>query len=96
MLFYLSTLIIFMACSVITIKTVVGYSGFNWVTKIWLSFIILLGWFAPLLLFNLSTVYDLSTTMYNILAYSGYTLFGFMIVFLTLLVLRDGIWYVIY
>ncbi len=96
MLFYLSVLIIFVACSVITIKTVVGYSGFKLATKIWLSFLILLGWFSPLLLFGLSGVYDLNVTVYNVLAYAGYTLFGFMIIFLTLLMLRDIVWYAIY
>ncbi len=96
MLFYLSVLIIFVACSAITIKTVVGYSGFNLTTKIWLAFLVLLGWFSPLLLCGLSGIHELNDNVYNIISYAGYTLFGFMIIFLTLLMLRDIVWYAIY
>lgn len=95
-LFYLSVLIIFVACSIITTKTVVGYSGFKMATKIWLAFLILLGWFSPLLLFGLSGLYELDDRIFNVLAYTGYTMFGFMIIFLTLLMLRDIVWYAIY
>ncbi len=96
MLFYLSMLIIFIACSVIMIKTIAGYSGFKLSVKIWLSFFILLGWFSPLIVYNISCIYEFDTGWFNIIAYIGYSLFGFMILFLTLLMMRDIVWYAIY
>ncbi len=96
MLFYLATLILLLSCATITIKTVVGYNNFRFSVRIWIVFLIVLGWFSPLIISGLSGIYEIGTTWFNVISYFGYTLFGGMLIFLVLLICRDVVWYVIY
>lgn len=96
MLFYLSILIVFIACAAIMTKTVVGYNDFKPATKIWLTFVIVLSWFSPLLLCWAVDCLGLSPLAYNLVSYTGYTLFGLAIIYLVLLLMRDIVWYGIY
>ena len=97
MLFLIASLIIGTACSVITIKTIVGYTDTKLYYKIAFSVIIVLGWFAVPMMHCLNT-YNLipSVKVYSITSQILYMLTGFVFFLFVLIMLRDIIWYSIY
>lgn len=96
MLFFLAVLIITIACSVVTIKTLVGYSDISLTSKFFVALLVSLGWFSPLFIGLIGRSYEFSSPLYVVISYAGYTLLGFLAILLTLLLLRDFVWYVIY
>lgn len=94
MFFYVAVLIIALACSTITIKTLVGYSSIKLVYKLIISLLILAGWFAPVWLAIVRN--NVSNSLYTLLTNIGYTLFGFLFLLFIILMLRDVVWYGIY
>lgn len=95
-MFFIAFLIIAIACSVISIKTLVGYSDMHISKKILISTIIALGWVAPLLVTFLGHTNFLPTKVFALISFGCYTLFGFVFIVFCLLMLRDIIWYAIY
>lgn len=91
-MFYFAVLVVSLACSVITIKTLVGYSDLRLSWKILISGVVIAGWFAPVYIGFLSR-FNLNSFLFNTIAYLGYTLFGFMFLLLVLLLVRDVFWY---
>ena len=49
-MFFIAFLIIAIACSVISIRTLIGYSDFNFIYKLLISFVIVLGWFGSFII----------------------------------------------
>lgn len=96
MYFLIATIIISVACSAITIKTLIGYNNFGWLIKSLLSFLVVLGWVSPILLFWLRKNDYLSGDFFNVVSYTGYYLFGMVFLLFIMLILRDFIWYSIF
>ena len=97
MLFLISSLIIAIACSVITLKTLVGYSDIKCGFKIIIGAVIILGWFAfPLI--RLISKYNLisSPEAYTVVVHSLYGLMGFVFILFALIMIRDVVWYALY
>lgn len=96
MLFYVAALIVALACSTITIKTLVGYSSLKLIHKIIVSSIIIIGWFAPLIIGLFRFLPNLGAGVYDTIYYVSYTLFGFVFLLFVILMLRDVVWYILY
>lgn len=96
MFFIVAFLIISIACSTITIRTLIGYSDIKLSRKIFLSGIILLGWFSSLLVRLLKNSAAVSGSVYNLLYNLSYGLFGFVFILFCFLMIRDLLWYLVY
>ena len=85
-----------MACSVITIKTLVGYSDMKLLYKLMIAAVVLLGWFSfPVIRFLLRTGW-MSDQVFAPFSMLAYTLFGFVFILFSMIILRDIVWYLIY
>lgn len=96
MFFYIGVLIIAASCSLISIRTLVGYSNIKLLYKVLIGIFICFGWFFPVIVNIVKNNISLSPAAYNLLYTAGYTLFGFMFILFTMLMLRDILWYMIY
>ena len=96
MYFFIAAIVVVVACSAITIKTLVGYNDFSLLTKIIISALVLLGWTAPLLVGWIRKNNYLDGLLFNIVSYTGYFLFGLMFILFIMLILRDFAWYLVY
>lgn len=96
MLFFVGFFVISMACSVITIKTLVGYSDMKLFYKLMIVAVVLLGWFSfPVIRFLLRTGW-MSDQVFAPFSMIAYTLFGFVFILFSMIILRDIVWYLIY
>ncbi len=95
-MFIIAFIIIATACSVISVKTLVGYSDMNLVGKLFVAALVIIGWFAPLLISCAQHFDFLPLNLFKVLSFAGYTLFGLIFIIFCLLMLRDIIWYGIY
>ena len=95
-MFFVAYLIIAIACSSITIKTLVGYSDMSFLTKFLISAVIILGWISPLIINAMRHYNGVGAELYSDLYRVGYTLLGFVFILFCLLMIRDLIWYGIY
>lgn len=96
MFFIVAFLIISVACSTITIRTLIGYSDMKRFGKVLLSGIIFLGWFSSIFVRLIKNSGLVSDGVYNFLYITSYTLFGFVFILFCFLILRDVLWYAIY
>lgn len=96
MYFLIAALIILVACSAITIKTLIGYNDLCFFCKASVFILVVLGWSAPFAIEWIRKNSLLDGTIYNIISYVGYYLFGLVFILFILLILRDFIWYFIY
>lgn len=96
MFFIVASLIISVACSTITIRTLIGYSDMKRFGKIILSGVIILGWFSSIFVRLLKNSGLVSDGVYNFLYAASYTLFGFVFILFCFLILRDILWYALY
>lgn len=96
MFFFFAALTIAIACSVITIKTLVGYSDMKPIYKILVSAVIILGWFAFIIMHLVQKFNLLPVGMYAVLAHILYSLMGFVFILFMAILLRDIVWYAIY
>ena len=96
MFFFLAGLIIAIACSAITIRTLVGYTDLNIVYKILVSILILAGWFAFIIVSVIKKNDLLSPGAYAIITNVLYGLMGFVFVLFIFIMMRDIVWYAIY
>ncbi len=96
MFFIIAFLIISVACSAITIKTLIGYSDMKLSRKIALSGLILVGWFSSIFVRLLKNNEALDGTVYNFLYIASNSLLGFVFILFCFLLIRDIFWYLIY
>ena len=96
MFFFFASLIIAIACSAITIKTLVGYSDLRLAYKILISVLIILGWFAVSIMHVLGLLDIRNQGIYVLLFHIIYGLMGFVFVLFIMIMMRDIIWYSIY
>lgn len=95
-MFIIGVLIIAIAASAISIKTLVGYTEMPLLVKILISLVIVFSWFAPLIIATFRN-YDLvSPSVFSYISNIGYFLFGTAFILLILLVFRDFIWFAFY
>jgi hypothetical protein len=94
--FFFAYMIIATACTVITCKTLVGYSARSGLVKTSVSVLIALGWYAPIIMTGLSWHNWLDTAVYAPLFNIIYNLMGFVFILFMLLMLRDALWYLVY
>ena len=96
MLFYLTIIIVGLACSAITIKTLIGYADFKPIYKIIISALIVLGWFSIFIVNFLKSQTFLTDSAYAYISSFLYTLLGFVLILFVVITLRDVVWYLIY
>ena len=75
MYFAIASAIIAIACSAITIKTLVGYSDIRRRYKIIIGILVVLAWFAPLLAGGLRCL-NMESAVYSSAAHILYIMFG--------------------
>lgn len=95
-MFIIGALIIAIAASAISIKTLVGYTEMPLWVKILISLVIVLAWFAPVIISTLRHYELVSPGLFNYISGIGYFLFGTAFILLILLVFRDFIWFAFY
>ena len=96
MFFIVAFLIIASACATITVRTLVGYSGFSLSKKALISAFVFVGWFSSIFVRLLKNSNYVSPEIYNFLHTTSYTLLGFVFLLFCFLMLRDIVWYAIY
>ncbi|MBS4773705.1 MAG: metallophosphoesterase [Proteobacteria bacterium] len=96
MFFIVALLIISVACSTITIRTLVSYSDMKRLGKMMMSGIIIVGWFSPIFVRMFKNAGFMSSGAYDILYTASYTLYGFVFILFCFLILRDILWYAVY
>ena len=76
MFFLVASLILTIACSTITIRTLVAYTDMKFIYKLAISIAIILGWLSPVIVNFFRRQFALQGILYDILTYGGYFLFG--------------------
>lgn len=94
--FYIAAIIIGLACSVITIRTLVSYSDTKLHKKILISIVVLYGWLAPFTVEMVRKYNFFQGDSYAYFSNISYYLFGFCFIVFSLLIIRDLLWYIVY
>ncbi len=96
MFFFFATLVIMLACAVITSKTLVGYVNINAKHKIAIVTTIVVGWFSFFIVKFLYFINFKPVFVLSILENGLFFLLGFLFITFVLLLVRDFLWYIIY
>lgn len=96
MLFYLTIIIIGLACSAITIKTLIGYTDFKPVYKILIGVLVTTGWFGIFIVHALKSQTFFTPNTFASISTALYILLGFVLILLVVLMMRDIVWYMVY
>ena len=96
MLFYVTLIILALACSAITIKTLVGYADIKLRYKLVIGIVIVLGWFGVLIVNALKSTTFISPSVYSAISTVLYSLMGFVFILFIFIVMRDIIWYMLF
>jgi len=94
--FFLAGLIVAVACSIITIRTLVGYTDLKLVYKLIVGTVVVLGWFAFLIVGFIRKYNILNAEAYPIVANGLYYLMGFVFILFIVIMMRDIVWYTIF
>ena len=95
-MFMIGALIIAIAASAISVKTLVGYTEMRSVYKILISLLIVSAWFAPVIVSVIRATAWGNTRFFAYVSDVGYFLFGIVFLLLILLLLRDFLWFFAY
>ena len=95
-MFMIGALIIAIAASAISVKTLVGYTEMRSVYKILISLLIVSAWFAPVIVSVIRAAAWGNTRFFAYVSDVGYFLFGIVFLLLILLLLRDFLWFFAY
>lgn len=96
MFFFFAALIIAIACSAITIKTLVGYTDLKFIWKFLISTVIVAGWFGTLIIQVIRSVDGIPVPVYGVITHFLYNLMGFVFILFIAIMLRDIVWYSLY
>ncbi|MBO5443711.1 MAG: metallophosphoesterase [Alphaproteobacteria bacterium] len=96
MYFIIAGVVIALACTVITVRTLVSYSDIRLPGKLVIGFMVAYGWFAPFIIAGVKKYALLSSEIYNLFAPVSYFLFGTAFLLFSLLLFRDVLWYLLY
>lgn len=88
-------MVVAVSCSAITIKTLVGYTDMRLITKVLISLLVVVSWFAPVLVRGVRDSNLFSNEAFSMISNVGYFLFGLAFILFCVLILRDLLWYVI-
>jgi hypothetical protein len=95
MTFFIMVIVVALACSILSIQTLIGYGSLKLWYKITVALVVILGWFAPLwtnYLRKFPSLERIDPITYN----AGYFLFGFVFILFSMLIVRDIAWYTAY
>ncbi len=95
-MFMIGALIVAIAATAITIKTLVGYIELRLSLKVIVSLIVIFSWFSPVIIGGLRATSLGNTNIFAYISNIGYFLFGAAFILLVLLLFRDFIWFLIY
>lgn len=95
-MFFILASVIGIAASVITIKTLIGYTPMAWYYKVLISLGIVFCWFGHSVLRLFHHNDWLPAQVYNALAFIAYVGLGFGFILLVLLIVRDFSWFATY
>lgn len=95
MYFAIASAIIAIACSAITIKTLVGYSDIRKRYKIIIGILVVLAWFAPLLAGWLRCL-NIENAAFSSASHVLYLMFGAAFILFAMLLFRDVVWFALY
>ena len=95
MYFAIASAIIAIACSAITVKTLVGYSDIRRRYKIIAGILVVFGWFSPLFVGWLRTL-NLEEDVYSVASHLLYLMFGASFILFAMLLFRDVVWFALY
>ncbi len=96
MSFFIAAVIIGLACSVITIRTLVSYSDVKFYKKVIISIAVFYGWLAPMTVGMVRKFSLLQGDAYTYFSNISYYLFGLCFIIFSLLIFRDLFWYIVY
>lgn len=96
MYFIIASAIIAIACSAITIKTLVGYSDIKRKYKYVVAILVVISWTAPTWIRFIGKSGILSAENYALVSEIGYFLFGTAFILFSMLLLRDFAWFALY
>lgn len=96
MLFIFLSVVIGAACSVVSIKTLTGYTPMKKVYKFLIALMIAAGWFAPFIVVFVRRRKWLEPDAFALFSQGAFCLFGICFVLLCLILARDWIWYAVY
>lgn len=96
MYFIIASLLVAVSCSAITIRTLVGYNNLGLGSKLLISFLVIAGWTAPLLIGWIRKNDYLAGSFFSVVSYAAYFLFGLAFILFVMLFLRDFVWYLFY
>ncbi len=96
MFFVIGSLIIAIAASAISIKTLVGYTPMPLRVKILVSLLIILAWLSPITVSSARRYGVLDGEAFNRFSDIGYFLFGTAFILVVVILLRDFIWFGMY
>jgi len=96
MYFAIASAIIAVACSAITIKTLVGYSDIRRSRKIIVGFLVVVGWFAPLLVGLARDSGLFGSEAFAVVSKILYLMFGTVFILFSMLLFRDVVWFALY
>ena len=89
----IGALIIAVAATAITIKTLVGYIELHFSIKLLISLFVILSWFAPAIVGGIRSSSWGDTTAFTYFSAVAYFLFGAAFILLVLLLFRDFLWF---
>lgn len=95
MYFAIASAIIAIACSAITIKTLVGYSDIRKRYKIIIGILVVLAWFSPLLAGWLRCL-NIENAVFSSVSHILYLMFGAIFILFAMLLFRDIVWFALY
>lgn len=96
MVFWFVYSLIATLCVVLTALPLVGYCDCVAWVKFLIYALLFISWFSPILIWNWQTKKNISLKLYSIVAKIGYFMEGFAFLLMTVLLIRDAIWWSAY
>ena len=96
MFFVYASLIVALACSVITERTLLVYNNVHWAIRTVVFLLLISAWLSPLIINVLRRKMLLDGPIFNSFSNIGYACFGFVFILFIMLFFRDGFWFVAY
>lgn len=96
MLFFSLSVIIGLAASVVSIKTLTGYTSMRKIYKFLIGTLIVAGWFAPFIVVFVRRRKWLDPETFSLFSQGAFCLFGVCFLLLCLILVRDWLWFAAY
>ena len=96
MFFLIASVVVGLAASAITIKTLIGYTSLNWIIKTLISLLIIFCWFGYNAVWYFRDHQVMNLSCYSAFSTAAYIGLGFGFILLSLILLRDFSWFSVY